>query len=130
MLPPSHLVPSIREHPERELVNFQWGLISSWAKDKKMAQVNARADSVAEKPMFRSAFKKRRCLVLADGFFEWEKAEGGKGMLGFQVWGVAVPGFPFRVPHFWPPLINKAVQLAAKIREPLPALLVLGTSGI
>src|SRR5438132_1300282 len=58
-----------------EGVAMRWGLIPSWAKDKKMAQINARADSAAEKPMFRSAFKKRRCLILADGWYEW-KAKG------------------------------------------------------
>jgi putative SOS response-associated peptidase YedK len=48
------------------------GLIPSWAKDKKIASstINARADTIATKPAFRSAFKKRRCLVLADGFHE------------------------------------------------------------
>jgi putative SOS response-associated peptidase YedK len=59
----------------REAVLMRWGLIPSWAKDAKMAQINARGDTVATKPMFRSAFKKRRCLVLADGYFEW-KATG------------------------------------------------------
>ena len=51
---------------------MRWGLIPSWAKDKNSPQINARADTVAEKPMFRSAFKKRRCLVLADGYYEWK----------------------------------------------------------
>jgi putative SOS response-associated peptidase YedK len=51
---------------------MRWGLIPSWAKDKKSPQINARADTVASKPMFRSAFKKRRCLVLADGYYEWK----------------------------------------------------------
>jgi putative SOS response-associated peptidase YedK len=60
---------------KREGAVMRWGLIPSWAKDKKMAQINARADSAAEKPMFRSAFKKRRCLILADGWYEW-KANG------------------------------------------------------
>ena len=61
----------------REAVLMRWGLIPSWAKDMKMAQINARGDTVATKPMFRAAFKKRRCLVLADGYFEW-KAAGKK----------------------------------------------------
>jgi len=59
----------------REAVLMRWGLIPSLAKDSKMAQINARGDTVATKPMFRAAFKKRRCLVLADGYFEW-KATG------------------------------------------------------
>ena len=52
---------------------MRWGLIPSWAKDKKMAQINARADTAASKPTFRTAFKKRRCLILADGYYEWKK---------------------------------------------------------
>lgn len=59
---------------ELEGVVMRWGLIPSWAKDKKMAQINARADTAATKPMFRSAFKKRRCLILADGYYEWKRS--------------------------------------------------------
>jgi putative SOS response-associated peptidase YedK len=54
---------------------MRWGLIPSWAKERKIAAslINARADSVADKPSFRNAFKRRRCLILADGFYEWRK---------------------------------------------------------
>ena len=81
---PSELPPSYNVAPtqkilvareldgKREGVAMRWGFIPSWAKDKKMAQINARADTAAEKPMFRSAFKKRRCLILADGYYEWK----------------------------------------------------------
>jgi putative SOS response-associated peptidase YedK len=60
---------------QRSLAWFHWGLIPSWAKDAKMAasMINARGETIAEKPAFRSAFARRRCLVLADGFFEWKK---------------------------------------------------------
>jgi len=60
---------------QREAVLMRWGRIPFWAKDAKAAQINARSETVATKPTFRAAFKKRRCLVLADGYFEW-KAEG------------------------------------------------------
>lgn len=58
----------------RRLAMLRWGLIPSWAEDAKIAfsTINARADTAATKPAFRAAFKKRRCLVLADGYFEWE----------------------------------------------------------
>ncbi len=58
----------------------RWGLIPFWAKDEKIAasMINARAETVATKPAFRQAYKKRRCLVLADGFFEWQKRPDGK----------------------------------------------------
>ncbi len=53
---------------------LRWGLIPSWAKDPKIGNpcINAKAETVAEKPSFRSAFKKRRCLVVATGFYEWQ----------------------------------------------------------
>jgi putative SOS response-associated peptidase YedK len=65
---------------KRELVPLKWGLIPSWAKDPKIATqcINARAETVATKPAFRSAFKKRRCLILADGYYEWTGAKGKK----------------------------------------------------
>ncbi len=54
---------------------FQWGLVPFWAKDPKIGNrlINARAETIAEKPAFRTPFKKHRCLVLADGFYEWDK---------------------------------------------------------
>jgi len=65
---------------ERELVQVRWGLIPFWAKDASIGakMINARAESVAEKPAFREAFKSRRCLVPADGFYEWKAGPGGK----------------------------------------------------
>jgi putative SOS response-associated peptidase YedK len=61
------------EHRERTLVVARWGLIPSWAKDPSIGSrmINARAETVAEKPAFRRAFAKRRCLVPADGYYEW-----------------------------------------------------------
>ena len=57
-----------------------WGLIPSWAKDPSIGSrmINARSDTVAEKPAYRAAFKKRRCLILADGFYEWDQASKPK----------------------------------------------------
>src|SRR5712671_3938584 len=58
---------------KRKLAFLRWGLIPSWAKDTKIGSstLNARADTVATKPAFRAAYKRRRCLVLADGYYEW-----------------------------------------------------------
>jgi putative SOS response-associated peptidase YedK len=56
----------------KAIVAMRWGLIPSWAKDKKLLLINARGDTVADKPAFRSAFKKRRCLIIADGYYEWK----------------------------------------------------------
>ncbi|MEK7349974.1 MAG: SOS response-associated peptidase [Nitrospirota bacterium] len=74
---PSQPIAVIRIEPDsttRTLVMLRWGLIPSWAKDPKIGNqcINAKAETVAAKPSFRSAFKKRRCLVIATGFYEWQ----------------------------------------------------------
>ena len=90
---PSQLVPVVRNHPgreltilrqaagsgERELVLARWGLIPSWARDPAIGNrmINARAETVAEKPAFRSAFRARRCIVPASGFYEWRRTGRG-----------------------------------------------------
>ncbi len=64
----------------REMVMLRWGLIPFWAKDPGIGarMINARSETVAEKPAFRHAFQRRRCLVVADGFYEWQKQNGTK----------------------------------------------------
>jgi len=79
---PTQPVPIVRrlDEPRRAWTPVRWGLIPSWAKDAKIGNklINARGETVAEKPSFRSAFRKRRCLIPADGFYEWKKLDGGK----------------------------------------------------
>jgi putative SOS response-associated peptidase YedK len=81
---PTQEVPVLRQRRapkgERTLQNLRWGLIPSWAKDAKIASslINARAETLAEKPAFAAAFRKRRCLVLADGFYAWVGEGEGK----------------------------------------------------
>lgn len=76
---PSQQVPAVRlnEAGEREFAFLKWGLVPSWADDESIGykMVNARAETVATKPSFREAFRRRRCLIPADGFYEW-LAEG------------------------------------------------------
>ena len=78
---PSQLIPAvINYNGKNQLVCFRWGLIPSWSKDPSIADklINARAETVDKKPSFRDAFKKRRCLIVANGFYEW-KREGKSG---------------------------------------------------
>ena len=79
---PTQFVASIRndESESRELVMLRWGLVPFWAKDPAIGNrmINARAEPVAEKPSYRNAYKKRRCLILASGFYEWRKEGTGK----------------------------------------------------
>ncbi len=72
--------PGDDEAVARELAILRWGLIPSWAKDIGIGSrmINARSETAADKPAFRAAFKRRRCLVPADGFYEWRKMNGGK----------------------------------------------------
>ena len=79
---PTQPVAAVRlnQRGARELTYFRWGLIPSWAKDPAIGSrmINARAETAADKPSFRAAFKRRRCLLPASGFYEWQKLNGGK----------------------------------------------------
>lgn len=74
---PTQFIAAVRdgEQGDRELVMLRWGLVPFWAKDPAIGNrmINARAETVAEKPSYRNAFKHRRCIVLADGFYEWRR---------------------------------------------------------
>lgn len=76
---PTRKVPVVRVHQEtgaREVTLMTWGLVPSWATDPSIGSrmINARGETVAEKPAFRAAFKRRRCLMLTSGFYEWQNA--------------------------------------------------------
>ncbi len=73
---PTDPVYAVAEHDgRRQLGTFRWGLIPYWAKDRKIASrhINARVETAATKPAFRESFRRRRCLIPADGFYEWEQ---------------------------------------------------------
>src|SRR5882762_2577978 len=76
-LGPSHQSRFNPETKERSLDTLRWGLVPFWAKDIKIgaSMINAKAETVAEKPAFREAFQSRRCLIPADGFYEWKKLD-------------------------------------------------------
>lgn len=71
---PTQAVPTIRQHSDgtREVVLAQWGLIPAWAETRTESSINARSETLAKKPSFREAFKRRRCIIPARGFFEFE----------------------------------------------------------
>lgn len=77
---PTQPVAVISNENPHELTFYKWGLIPSWSKDPSIGSkmINARSESAAEKPSFRSAFKRRRCIIPADGFYEWRQHGGDK----------------------------------------------------
>lgn len=98
---PTQYIAAIRDNGnrERELVMLRWGLVPSWAKDPSIGNrmINARAETVAEKPSYRAAFKHRRCVVLADGFYEWRRQDNAKTPYYISLVG----GEPFALAGLW-----------------------------
>ena len=98
---PTQYVAAIRNgaDEQRELVMLRWGLVPTWAKDPSIGNrmINARAETVAEKPSYRNAFKHRRCLVLADGFYEWRREGDAKTPYFISL----ASGEPFALAGLW-----------------------------
>lgn len=97
---PTQQVLTVTNDGERRAEHMRWGLIPFWAKDAKIGyrMINARGETVAEKPSFRTALRKRRCLILADGFYEWQKL-GGKQKRPMRI--VLKSGEPFAFAGLW-----------------------------
>lgn len=133
--PTQRLPVIIRASGERVLDAFQWGLIPSWAKDASIGSkmLNARGESVAEKPSFRNALKRRRCLVPADGYYEWQRLDKVKQPIYYQL---AKDGL-FAFAGLWeewrpegaPPLRTFTIltttpnELAARAHDRMPVIL-------
>lgn len=128
----------VRREPgetQREAVKLHWGLVPSWADDPKIGNrmINARADGVASKPSFRAAFKRRRCLVLADGYYEWKREGKAKQPYYYRLQNER----PFAFAGLWEswhkdagdPLESVTVittdanELAAKVHDRMPVIL-------
>lgn len=79
---PSEAIPAVLNDGKRELNLVKWGFIPSWVKDRTKFPnlINARADSLTEKPAFKNAYQWKRCLIVADGFYEWKKIEKKKSI--------------------------------------------------
>ncbi len=82
---PTQPVALVRDLQTRAIELFRWGLVPSWSKDIEIGSrlINARSETLQEKPSFRNAFKSRRCLILADGFFEWGQSAGSGGKIPY-----------------------------------------------
>ncbi len=98
---PTQDVPAVRagEEGARSFAMLHWGLVPKWAKERAIGNrmINARSETLAEKPSFRDAYRKRRCLVLADGWYEWQVTPAGK-----QPWFIRrKPAQPFAFAGLW-----------------------------
>jgi putative SOS response-associated peptidase YedK len=96
---PSQPIAAVSNNGKNTLEFFVWGLIPSWAKDPSIGNrlINARSETLLEKPSFRNAFRRRRCLVLADGFYEWRKDSQGKTPMFIRL----ASGKPFAFAGLW-----------------------------
>jgi putative SOS response-associated peptidase YedK len=119
---PSQGAPAVRLTAEgkRHLELLHWGLVPSWAKELSVGyrMINARAETAAEKPAFRKAMRERRCLVLADGFYEWQKRGRGRK----QPWYIALKDRrPFAFAGLWerwhPPAAEGATEAAPVLQS-------------
>jgi len=134
---PTQPIPAILSVPKQgnELQMLRWGLIPSWAKDLSIGAklINARAETVSEKPSFKSAFKRRRCLIIADGFYEWQRQEGKKQPYYFRVQNSQLFAFAGLWEHWQSPdeqiinsctiLTTEANDLLRPIHDRMPVIL-------
>lgn len=111
------------ERGSREGLRMRWGLVPSWAKDPSISarMINARAESLAEKPSFRVAFRRRRCVVPADGYFEWRSIGKAKQPYLIQ----RSDGKPFLMAGLWESWSGAA---GAKLQDPLLSCTIVTTA--
>ena len=133
---PTQPVPVVANDGQAQITFFHWGLVPSWAKEISIGEhmINARAETLAQKPSFRAAYRKRRCLILADGFYEWQKEPGRQGKTPMYV--RMASGEPFAFAGLWeawsgqePPLYSCTIitttpnELLAPIHDRMPVIL-------
>ncbi|SIT83819.1 SOS response-associated peptidase [Edaphobacillus lindanitolerans] len=133
--PSQQVVAVINDGNRNRLGKLKWGLIPRWADDPKIGSrlINARAETVADKPSFREAFKRRRCLIPADSFYEWKKADGQKKPMrirlkGEEVFGIAGLWETWVSPdgekvHSCTAITTKPNGLMAEIHDRMPVIL-------
>jgi len=134
---PTQPVPVVRNDGKMKFEFYHWGLIPSWAKNKTFAtkMINARGETIGQKPSFREAYRKRRCIIPADGFFEWIKVEGYKKKVPIYIQMKSKE--PFAFAGLWETwtspegeVVNSATiittepnELVAKIHNRMPVIL-------
>ena len=132
---PTDSVAVVLNNGVKQLVAMRWGLVPFWATDPKIASkhINARAETLTVKPAFKDAFKRRRCLVVADGFFEWQKQGATKIPLFIHLEPERPFGFAGLYEIWTPPLGEKLVtctiitteanELVRPIHDRMPVIL-------
>jgi putative SOS response-associated peptidase YedK len=123
--PTQDVLAVVEDEGERHLDAFFWGLVPSWAKDVKIGSrmINARAETLAEKSAFKKSFETRRCLVPADGFYEWKKLGGGSKPKKQPMFITAADGQPLAFAGLW-----SVWRGPAKDQEPLRSLTIVTTA--
>lgn len=133
--PSQQVVAVVNDGKKNRLGFLKWGLVPPWAKDEKIGykMINARSETAAEKPSFRNAFKKKRCLVVADSFYEWKRTDDGKTPMRIKL----KSGEPFAFAALWESwkspegktvntcsiLTTKANELMDTIHDRMPVIL-------
>ena len=130
---PSSYCPIVRLNKEKnEVVSCYWGLIPSWAKDRKISPVNAKAETIREKPFFRGAYRHHRCIIPANGFYEWKGTKGNRQPFYFYPEGSDFFGFaglwetwerPDEVIESFTIITTEANAIMAPIHQRLPVIL-------
>jgi putative SOS response-associated peptidase YedK len=137
--PTQEVAAVLEEDGKRRLELLRWGLIPSWADDPSIGSrmINARSETAPEKPSFRRAFRERRCLIPADGFYEWQRTNGAKQPYYIRM----KEGRPFAFAGLWESwkddggpeirsctiLTTKPNALAAEIHDRMPVILPAGS---
>jgi len=134
---PTQPVATVANDGRHQVEFFQWGLVPSWAKDPSIGNrlINARAETLAEKPSFRAAYRRRRCLILADGFYEWQSGPDRGAKIPYYL--QLASGDPFAFAGLWEIwhapdgsqlysctiITTRPNELVAPIHDRMPAIL-------
>lgn len=125
---PGQNLPVILDTEPRKILSVGWGIKPSWGKEPRRLLINARSETVHQRPTFRQSFQKRRCLIVADGFYEWQKMKEGKQPFRIML----KTGEPFAFAGIWQEidgqpayviLTTEANPLMRSIHDRMPVIL-------